>query len=96
MSIVNIIYPIDGGSYPITGPAVGALNSAYITLSFGVSCAGGPHTVKWGVDGNTLGTSEFYDQTTVQQVWKLPGGVHEFWVDAGRCGKESVKFSVGQ
>lgn len=95
MSVVNIVYPIDGGSYPITGPGAGPLDSSYITLSFGVSCAGGVNRVKWGVDGDTLGTLEFYDQTTVQQVWKLPGGAHEFWVDASQCGQKSVRFSVG-
>lgn len=60
-----------------------------------MTCSGGSHGIKWGVDPDTLGSSEFYDQTSVQQVWKLPGGSHYFWVDAGRCGKEKVKFTVG-
>src|SRR5436305_11049214 len=78
---VNIVYPINGGTYPITGPAPGPLNSAYFTSSFSVTCQGGQHNVQWGFDGNpAVGRSTFYDQTSAQFVHKLPGGVHTFWV----------------
>ncbi len=96
---VNIVYPIHGASYPITGPAPGQLNSAYITASFSVKCGGGSHTVKWGFDGSaSLGSARFYDQTSVQFVHKLPGGTHAFRVDSD-CGKAktgAVKFRIGQ
>lgn len=92
---VTIVYPISGGSYPITDPAPGALHSAYFTASFSVTCAGGPHTVKWGFDGNSIGGAEFYDQLSAQQVWKLPGGKHVFHVEAGRCGSDKIEFSIG-
>ena len=93
---VNIVYPINGGSYPITDPAPGSLRSAYITASFGVTCTGGPWDVKWGFDTTTIGSTKIYDQMSEQQVWKLPGGSHVFWVNASKCGKEEVKFSVGR
>ncbi|MEJ2453846.1 MAG: hypothetical protein P8103_06765 [Candidatus Thiodiazotropha sp.] len=92
---VNIIYPISGGTYPITNPAPGKLRSAYFTTSFGVTCGGGAHNVKWGVDKTQLGSARFYDQLSEQQVWKLPGGGHLFWVDAGRCGAAKVEFKIG-
>ncbi len=92
---VNIVYPISGGTYPITDPAPGALGSAYFTSSFGATCSGGAHTVKWGVDKTQLGSARFYDQLSEQQVWKLEGGKHIFWVDAGRCGAEKVRFKIG-
>ena len=96
MASVNIVYPINGGSYPITDPAPGALNSAYFTASFSVTCGGGPHEVKWGFDASpALGKAKFYDMISVQFVHKLPGGIHYFWVDAGNCGKAKVKFKIG-
>ena len=77
---VNIVYPINGGVYPITGPAPGPLNSAYFTSSFSVTCQGGQHNVQWGFDGNAaVGNATFYDQTSVQFVHKLHGGGHLFW-----------------
>jgi len=93
---VNIVYPIDGGSYPITDPALGGLGSAYITASFSVTCSGGPYNVSWGFDEGAVGSAQFYDQLSEQQVWKLMGGVHVFWVDAGTCGNDEVAFTVGQ
>ncbi len=93
---VNIVYPINGGSYPITDPAPGALGSAYFTASFAVTCPGGGHAVKWGFDRNSVGSANFYDQMSAQQVWKLLGGTHTFWVDAGKCGTEKVKFEIGK
>lgn len=92
---VNIVYPISGASYPILDPSPGALHSAYFTASFGVTCAGGPHSVKWGFDGNGLGSAEFYDQITVQFVHKLPGGSHVFFVSSD-CGDDKVKFAIGK
>lgn len=96
MASVNIVYPINGGSYPITDPAPGVLASAYFTASFSVTCDGGPHAVAWGFDASpALGKAKFYDQISVQFVHKLPGGSHYFWVDAGDCGKARVKFKIG-
>jgi hypothetical protein len=92
---VNIVYPIDGHSYPITDPPAGKLKSAYVTASFSVTCKGGPHTVKWGFDGNGLGGAEFYDQLSVQFVHKLPGGRHSFFVSSD-CGGDKVGFAIGQ
>ena len=93
---VNIVYPIDGRTYPIMDPSPGALHSAYFTSSFGVTCPGGGHAVKWGFDKTVIGTAQFYDQISEQQVWKLPGGAHVFWVDAGKCGTKRVKFMIGR
>jgi hypothetical protein len=91
---VNIVYPIDGGSYPITNPAPGALLSAYFTSSFSVTCAGGPWTVKWGFDATSVGGATFYDQLSAQFVHKLPGGWHTFWVTSD-CGDSRVRFYIG-
>ena len=91
---VNIVYPINGASYPIADPGPPALRSAYFTASFSVTCSGGRHKVKWGFDRSSVGKETFYDQTSVQQVYKLPGGNHVFWVRSD-CGKKSVKFRIG-
>jgi hypothetical protein len=92
---VNIVYPIDGASYPITNPGPGGLKSAYFTASFSVTCSGGPHRVKWGFDDSGLGDAEFYDQFTAQFVHKLPGGKHVFFVTSD-CGDDKVEFAIGQ
>jgi len=91
---VNIVYPINGGVYPITNPAPGVLSSAYFTSSFSVTCQGGQHTVKWGFDTTTVGSATFYDQLSAQFVHKLPGGTHLFWVTSD-CGDSQVKFDIG-
>jgi hypothetical protein len=92
---VNIVYPINGAVYPITDPAPGVLRSMYFTSSFSVTCKG-DHKVQWGFDGSpALGSSTFYDQTSVQFVHKLPGGGHVFWVKAD-CGENRVKFAIGR
>lgn len=91
---VNIVYPIDGSSYPITGPAPGPLSSAYFTSSFSVTCPGGPWDVKWGFDGTTIGAGKFYDMFSAQFVYKLPGGWHTFWVTSD-CGDSRVRFHIG-
>jgi hypothetical protein len=90
---VNIVYPINGGTYPIVDPS-GPIHSAYFTASFGTTCEGGPHTVKWGFDGGTLGSAQFYDELSAQFTWKLPAGPHTFWV-ASDCGKNEVRFQIG-
>jgi hypothetical protein len=80
---------------PITDPAPGSLKSAYFTTSFSVTC-GGDHKVQWGFDGSpAVGNSTFYDQTSVQFVYKLPGGSHVFWVKSD-CGENRVKFLIGK
>lgn len=92
---VNIVYPIHGGTYPITGPAPGVLNSAYFTSSFSVTCQG-DHSVEWGFDGGpAVGSATFYDMFSAQFVHKLPGGTHTFWVTTNNCGDSKVKFDIG-
>ena len=95
---LNIVYPVDGATYPITDPAPGPLKSAYLTFSFCLTLPGGPAGVSWGVGGETLGEAKFYDQYSTQQVWKLPGGKHEFWVKTDNGGitySDQVIFKVG-
>jgi hypothetical protein len=91
-SPVNIVYPIDGASYPIIDPDC-KVKSAYFTASFGATCAGGPRNVKWGVDTSSLGSAKFYDQFSAQFTWKLPAGTHTFWVESA-CGNAKVKFTI--
>jgi hypothetical protein len=91
---VNIVYPIDGGTYPITNPAPGPLDSAYFTSSFSVTCGGGPRNVRWGFDSTTLGSATFYDMFSAQFVHKLKGGDHIFWVISD-CGESRVSFRLG-
>jgi len=94
-SPVNIVYPIDGGTYPIVDITPhGTVRSAYITASFGTTCGGGPRSVKWGFDGRTLGKGSFYDQMSVQLTHKLPAGTHTFWAESD-CGSAKVKFTIG-
>lgn len=89
---VNIVYPIDGETYPKVDP-LGGHKSAYITFSFSTTCSGGPRQVTWGVDRTQLGQARYYDQFTSQFVWKLPKGAHRFWVKSS-CGEETVSFKV--
>jgi hypothetical protein len=89
---INIVYPIDGANYPITDPDC-RVQSAYFTASFATTCPGGPHTVKWGFDGNGIGGAEFYDQFSAQFTWKLPAGGHVFHVDSS-CGSNKVSFKI--
>lgn len=92
---VNIVYPVDGGTYPIVDPGPGGrVSSAYLTFSFGVTCPGGGQAVKWGVDNDTLGEARYYDQFSAQFVMKIAGGTHQFWVKTD-CGQGEVKFLVG-
>ena len=89
---VNIVYPIQGETYPKTDPAANP-SSAYLTFSFSVTKSGGAYDVEWGVDNQSLGKATYYDMYSAQFVWKLPGGKHEFWVK-GDSGSDSVSFMV--
>lgn len=89
---VNIVYPINGETYPKVDP-MGGHKSAYVTFSFSTTCSGGSHDVKWGLDDDTLGGARFYDQFSAQFVWKLPEGTHVFWVQSD-CGEDRVEFRV--
>lgn len=92
---VNIIYPIHGETYPPSDPAPPALSSLYFPASFSVTCSG-DHTVSWGFDSSpAIGSALFYDTFSAHFVFKLGGGTHKFWVDAGGCGYSAVKFNVG-
>ena len=96
---VNIVYPIDGATYPVTDPGPGGLSSALIAASFSVTCPGGTGRVDWKFDSSgPLGSVNFYDQTSVQFVYKLPGGIRTFEVRStcGRNRSDSVKFTVGR
>lgn len=90
---VNIVYPINGESYPKMNPAAANINSLYLTFSFSVTRSGGAYNVEWGVDNQTLGTATYYDMFSAQCVWKVSGGKHEFWVK-GDSGSDSVVFNV--
>ncbi len=92
---VNIVYPIDGSTYPVTNPGSGTLKSAYLAYSFGCTRGGGPTTVTWGFDRTTVGEARFYDQFSAQGVWKVAGGTRRFWVKTNKGDSDAVKFSVG-
>ena len=92
---VNIVYPLSGQIYPVTDPPAGPLRSALVTASFSLTCGGGPHSARWGFDGDGLGSAEFYDQLSVQFVHKLPGGKHVFFVSSD-CGDDKVQLQIGQ
>ena len=89
---VNIVYPIQGGTFPKTDPSSN-LNSAYVTFSFSVTKGGGSYDVQWGVNNQTLGEATYYDMYSAQFVWKLPEGKHKFWV-RGDSGSDSVTFTI--
>jgi hypothetical protein len=90
---VNIVYPIDGESFPKIDPAC-QIRSAYFAASFSVTCSGGPHKVRWGFDGTGRGSASFYDEFSAQFTWKLPAGSHTFWVESD-CGSNKVEFKIG-
>ena len=93
-SPVNIVYPINGGTYPKVNPMPGKLSSTYMAFSFSTTCEGGPAQVEWGVDGDTHGQARFYDEHSTQYVYKMPPGRHVFWVRSS-CGENKVEFQVG-
>lgn len=91
---VNIVYPINGGTYPKVDPQpADPISSVYQPFSFSVTCPGGQHTVEWGVDGTTLGEALYYDEFSSQFVMKIAGGMHVFWVRTD-CGDNKVQFKV--
>ena len=89
---VNIVYPIHGETYPKVDGGC-RINSAYFAVSFSVTCSG-DHTVKWGFDGNGIAEAPFYDEISIQFVWKLATGSHTFFVSSD-CGENEVKFEIG-
>ena len=89
---VTIVYPFDGEDYPV-GPSNPTRDAYYQPFSFSAVCPGGQNSVKWSIDGNNVGTADFYDQVTVQQVDKVDIGWHTFEADAS-CGSARVKFHV--
>ena len=98
---VNIVYPIDGEKYPKIHPAA-PFDSAYIALSFSATRSGGPYIACWILDSDDLGEARFYDEISVQQVWKLPVGKHHFRVEVRQPGtagtvhaSDGVDFIVG-
>jgi hypothetical protein len=76
-------------AYPIPGSA----QANYVKVSFTVTCAGGPRNVRWGFDGNVVGSATFYDNFNSQFLHKLPSGVHvaQVW---SSCGEDRVQFVV--
>ncbi|XCN72311.1 MAG: hypothetical protein Q3M24_18715 [Candidatus Electrothrix aestuarii] len=92
-STVKIVYPIAGSAYPIV-EADSLAASAYITASFSITLAGGPHKVKWGFDKELVGNAIFYDQFSAQFVWNLAAGEHTFSVASEDGSKELVQFEV--
>ncbi|HUR80952.1 MAG TPA: hypothetical protein VM733_09310 [Thermoanaerobaculia bacterium] len=90
---VNIVYPVNGGTYPIVDPHPVGVKSAYFTASFGTTCPGGPYPVEWGFDATTLGKTQAYDEFSAQFTWKLPAGGHVFWVRT-KCGENKVEFKI--
>lgn len=81
---VNIVYPTSGQLLRY---------SSYFPVSFSTTCNGGAHTAEWGFDGTTLGSGLFYDQASVQFMYKLPPGSHVFWAKS-RCGYDEVTFTI--
>jgi hypothetical protein len=79
---VNIVYPIHRGVY-----------NDYVTFEFSTTCPGGPNSVKWAIDGNGIGSGEFYDTFNAQFQHKLGTGWHSFEVHSS-CGTDGVKFFV--
>lgn len=91
---VNIVYPINGATYPLVDPQpADPISSLYQPFSFSTTCPGGGHMVQWGVDGDTLGEARFYDEFSAQFVMKIAGGTHVFWVRSS-CGENRVEFRV--
>lgn len=90
---VNIVYPINGQTFPKINPAC-QIKSAYFAASFSVTCGGGPHSVRWSFDGITRGKASFYDEFSGQFTWKLPAGAHVFRVESD-CGNNQVRFKIG-
>ena len=94
---VHIIYPFDGASHPKIFPGPSKIDSYYLPISIAVTCEGGPHRVNWKIDDEELGSASFYDQITVQQIFKVGVGGHVFRVetdDQRLCGSKVIKLLV--
>ena len=92
-SPIKIVYPVEGGAYPIV-ESDSLAAAAYITASFSITSVGGPHKVKWGFDSVPIGGTTFYDQFSAQFIWNLSAGEHAFHVAAEDGSKAEVRFEV--
>ena len=92
-AVIRIVYPIAGAGYPIV-ESDSLASSAYITASFSITFAGGPHKVKWGFDKELVGSTTFYDQFSAQFTWNLAAGEHTFCVATEDGSKDVVRFEV--
>ncbi|MCI5126227.1 MAG: hypothetical protein D3925_17575 [Candidatus Electrothrix sp. AR5] len=92
-SSIKIVYPVEGGTYPVA-ESDGLVSSAYVTVSFSMTSAGGPHKIKWGFDSVPIGGTTFYDQCSTQFTWNLSAGEHTFHVVADDGSKAEVRFEV--
>ena len=92
-AVIRIVYPIEEAAYPIV-ESDSLVSSAYITASFSITSAGGPHKVKWGFDKEMAGSTTFYDQFSAQFTWNLTAGEHTFCVASDGGKKTLVRFEV--
>ena len=77
---LNIIYPINGASYPFGDSRIDKLiQMVRIPFSFCSTLAEGPHKIEWGFDNDTVGSGTFCDQIAVHGVYRLMSGWHKFW-----------------
>ena len=93
---ISILYPHDGGTYPAADVAPPRnVKSAYVTVNFGAKYPGGPNALRWGFDARSrpLGNVRFFDETSLQFVYRLPKGAHTFWV---KCGEKTsqIEFKI--
>ncbi|RWX51081.1 hypothetical protein VU01_12152 [Candidatus Electrothrix marina] len=92
-STVTIVYPVEGGVYPIV-ESDSLASAAYITASFSITSIGGPHKIKWGFDKELVGSTTFYDQFSGQFTWYLTAGEHMFCIASDDGSKAKVLFEV--
>ncbi|MCI5221126.1 MAG: hypothetical protein D3924_00225 [Candidatus Electrothrix sp. AR4] len=90
---ITIVYPIEGGAYPII-ESDSLASAACFTASFSITSAGGPHKVKWGFDGMAIGGATFFDQFSNQFTWNLPAGEHVFHIASSLDSKAKVTFEI--
>lgn len=87
---VNIVYPLNSGSYKISP------DYPFLTISFSVTCKDiEDHDVKWGYSSETLGSAKFRGQFSLQFLQKFSKGVWRIWVKSD-CGKNEVKIKVSE
>ena len=91
--VIRIVYPIKGGTYPVV-KSDSLASSAYFTVSFSITAAGGPHKIKWGFNGNPIGGAAFFDQFSAQFTWELPAGEHLLNILCSTGSKEAVNFII--